>query len=148
VAEHEGVELRLYEVIYQALEDIEAAMVGMLKPEFEEVVTGEAEVREVFSVPKVREGGRLLRPQRHDHPGLQGPFPARPAWVIWKGEIASLKRFKEDAREGPVRLRVRHRPGELPGPEGRRPHRDLHHQGDPAGLTDRRELFRKGGRRL
>ncbi|HEV7688638.1 MAG TPA: translation initiation factor IF-2, partial [Acidimicrobiia bacterium] len=53
IAEHEGVELRLYEVIYQALEDIEAAMVGMLKPEFEEVVTGEAEVREVFSVPKV-----------------------------------------------------------------------------------------------
>ena len=47
LAEHEGVELRLYEVIYQVLEDIAAAMVGMLKPEFEEVVTGEAEVREI-----------------------------------------------------------------------------------------------------
>ncbi len=98
MAEHEGVELRLYEVIYQALEDIEAAMVGMLKPEFEEVVTGEAEVREVFSVPKIGKiagcyvrNGTITR-------GSKVRF-LREGVVIWKGEIASLKRFKDDARE-------------------------------------------------
>ncbi|HEY4398806.1 MAG TPA: translation initiation factor IF-2, partial [Acidimicrobiia bacterium] len=52
LAEAEGVDLRLYEVIYQVLEDVQQALVGMLKPEFEEVVTGDAEVREVFSIPR------------------------------------------------------------------------------------------------
>ena len=69
--------MRLYEVIYQVLEDVQHALVGMLKPEFEEVVTGDAEVREVFSVPAGRQGRRLLRAQRHDHPWLEGPVPAR-----------------------------------------------------------------------
>ena len=73
----EGVEMRLYEVIYQVLEDVQSALVGMLKPEFEEVVTGDAEVREVFSVPAGRQGRRLLRAQRHDHPRLEGAVPAR-----------------------------------------------------------------------
>ena len=53
LAEREGGRLRLYEVIYDLLEDVNAALVGMLKPEFEEVVTGEAEVREVFRIPRV-----------------------------------------------------------------------------------------------
>src|SRR5690606_38915156 len=53
LAEAEGVEIRTYEVIYKLLEDVEAAMVGMLEPEYEEVVTGEAEVREVFRVPRI-----------------------------------------------------------------------------------------------
>src|SRR5438046_6489965 len=52
LADEEDVEIRTYEIIYQVLEDIEKAMVGMLAPEFEEVVTGEAEVREVFRVPR------------------------------------------------------------------------------------------------
>jgi translation initiation factor IF-2 len=98
VAEHEGVELRLYEVIYQALEDIAAAMVGMLKPEFEEVVTGEAEVREVFSVPKIgKVAGCYVRSGTITR-GSKVRF-LREGVIIWKGEIASLKRFKEDARE-------------------------------------------------
>jgi translation initiation factor IF-2 len=98
MAEQEGVELRLYEVIYQALEDIEAAMVGMLKPEFEEVVTGDAEVREVFSVPRIGKvagcyvlNGTITR-------GSKVRF-LRDGTIIWKGEIASLKRFKDDVRE-------------------------------------------------
>jgi translation initiation factor IF-2 len=98
VAEHEGVELRLYEVIYQALEDIEAAMVGMLKPEFEEVVTGDAEVREVFSVPRIgRVAGCYVRNGTITR-GSKVRF-LRDGVVIWKGEIASLKRFKDDVRE-------------------------------------------------
>ena len=98
MAEQEGVELRLYEVIYQALEDIEAAMVGMLKPEFEEVVTGEAEVREVFSVPKIgKVAGCYVRNGTITR-GSKVRF-LRDGVVIWKGEIASLKRFKDDVRE-------------------------------------------------
>ncbi len=68
LARIEGVEMRLYEVIYQVLEDVQSALLGMLKPEFEEVVTGDAEVREVFSVPRVGKVAGLLRAQRHDHP--------------------------------------------------------------------------------
>jgi translation initiation factor IF-2 len=90
--------MRLYEVIYQVLEDIEAAMVGMLKPEFEEVVTGDAEVREVFSVPRVgKVAGCYVRNGTITR-GSKVRF-LRDGVVIWKGEIASLKRFKEDARE-------------------------------------------------
>ena len=59
MADAEGVEIRTYEIIYKLLEDVEAAMIGMLEPEFEEVVTGEAEVREVFKVPRDRCGRRL-----------------------------------------------------------------------------------------
>ncbi len=98
LAEHEGVELRLYEVIYQVLEDIEAAMVGMLKPEFEEVVTGDAEVREVFSVPRVGKVAGCYVRNGVITRGSKVRF-LRDGVVIWKGEIASLKRFKDDARE-------------------------------------------------
>jgi translation initiation factor IF-2 len=94
----EGVEVRTYEIIYQALEDIENAMVGMLAPEFEEVVTGEAEVREVFAVPRVGrvagcyvQSGTITR-------GSKVRF-LREGTIIWKGAISSLRRFKDDVRE-------------------------------------------------
>src|SRR5439155_24153594 len=53
LAESEQVEVRTYEIIYKLIEDIESAMVGMLAPEFEEVITGEAEVRQIFRIPRV-----------------------------------------------------------------------------------------------
>ena len=97
-ADAEHVEIRTYEVIYHLLEDIEAAMVGMLAPEFEEVVTGEAEVREIFSVPKAGKiagcyvtNGQITR-------GSKVRF-LREGTIIWKGAIASLRRFKDDVRE-------------------------------------------------
>ena len=77
LAESEQVDLRLYEVIYEVLDDVSKALLGMLKPEYEEVVTGDAEVREIFGVPAGRQGGRLLRAQRRHHPRLEGPVPAR-----------------------------------------------------------------------
>ena len=77
LAEREGVEIRTYEIIYQVIEDIENAMLGLLAPEYEEVVTGEAEVREVFSRATCRRGRRLLRAVRHDHPRLEGALPPR-----------------------------------------------------------------------
>ncbi|ACU53592.1 translation initiation factor IF-2 [Acidimicrobium ferrooxidans DSM 10331] len=97
-AEVRHVEIRTYEIIYQVIEDIEAAVVGMLKPEFEEVVVGEAEVREVFRIPRVGavagcyvRNGTLTR-------GGRVRF-LRDGVVLWKGTISSLRRFKEDVRE-------------------------------------------------
>jgi translation initiation factor IF-2 len=98
LAEAEGVEIRTYEVIYQIIEDIERAMVGLLAPEFEEIVTGEAEVREIFRVPRVGaiagcyvQSGTITR-------GSKVRF-LREGTIIWKGAIQSLKRFKDDVRE-------------------------------------------------
>jgi len=98
LAESEGVEVRTYQIIYQVLDDIESAMVGMLKPEIEEVVTGEAEVREIFRVPRVGaiagcyvRSGVITR-------GSRVRF-LREGVVIWTGTITSLKRFKDDVRE-------------------------------------------------
>ena len=98
LAEQEKVEIRTYQIIYQVLEDIESAMVGMLAPEFEEIVTGEAEVREVFQVPRVGaiagcyvRSGAITR-------GSKVRF-LREGVVIWTGAIASLRRFKDDVRE-------------------------------------------------
>jgi translation initiation factor IF-2 len=98
LAEAEGVDLRLYEVIYQVLEDVQQALVGMLKPEFEEVVTGDAEVREVFSIPRV---GRVAGCYVQNGVITRGSRVRflRDGVVIWNGTITSLKRFKDDARE-------------------------------------------------
>jgi translation initiation factor IF-2 len=98
MAEAEDVEIRTYEVIYNILEDIEKAMVGLLAPEYEEVVTGEAEVREIFRVPKVGSiAGCYVRSGVITR-GTKVRF-LRDGVIIWKGTITSLKRFKEDARE-------------------------------------------------
>ena len=98
MAQAEGVEIRTYEIIYQVLEDIENAMVGMLAPEFEEVVTGEAEVREIFSVPRVGKVAGCYVTSGTITRGSKVRF-LREGTIIWKGEVSSLKRFKEDARE-------------------------------------------------
>ena len=94
VADHEQVEIRNYEIIYKLLEDIESAMVGMLVPEFEEIVTGEAEVREIYRVPRIGAiagcyvlNGKITR-------GSKVRF-LREGVIIWKGEISSLRRFKD-----------------------------------------------------
>ncbi|HAP74516.1 MAG TPA: translation initiation factor IF-2, partial [Acidimicrobiaceae bacterium] len=98
MAGSEGVEIRTYEIIYKLLEDIERAMVGMLAPEFEEVVTGEAEVREVFRVPRVGGIAGCMVLSGTITRGSKVRF-LRDGTIIWKGAIQSLKRFKEDARE-------------------------------------------------
>ena len=98
LAEVEDVEIRTYEVIYHLLEEIEAAMVGMLAPEFEEVVTGEAEVREIFSVPRVGKIAGCYVTNGVITRGSKVRF-LREGTIIWKGAIASLRRFKEDVRE-------------------------------------------------
>jgi translation initiation factor IF-2 len=97
VAEREGVEIRTYDVIYKALEEIEAAMRGMLAPEIEERETGTAEVRQTFRVPNVGvvagcyvTRGEIFRNNR--------VRVVRDGTVVYEGNIASLKRFRDDVR--------------------------------------------------
>ena len=98
LADAEDVEIRTYEIIYKLLEDIEQAMVGMLAPEFDEVVTGEAEVREIFRVPRIGAiAGCFVRSGVITR-GSKVRF-LRDGTIIWKGAIQSLRRFKDDARE-------------------------------------------------
>ncbi len=98
LAESEKVEIRTYEIIYKLLEDMERAMLGLLAPEFEEVVTGEAEVREIFRVPKQGAiAGCFVRTGVVTR-GTKVRF-LREGTIIWKGSIQSLRRFKDDARE-------------------------------------------------
>jgi translation initiation factor IF-2 len=98
LAEVEHVEIRTYEIIYQVLEDIQNAVVGLLAPEFEEVVTGEAEVREVFSVPRAGKVAGCMVLHGTITRGSKVRF-LREGTIIWKGAIASLRRFKDDVRE-------------------------------------------------
>jgi len=92
------VEIRTYEIIYKLLEDLEAAMLGMLAPVFEEVVTGEAEVRQVFRVPRIGAIAGCYVREGVITRGSKVRF-LREGVVIWKGAITSLRRFKDDARE-------------------------------------------------
>ena len=98
LAEVETVEVRTYEIIYKLIEEIESAMLGLLSPVFEEVVTGEAEVREVFRVPKI---GAIAGCFVRDGVITRGSKVRflREGAIIWKGSITSLRRFKDDARE-------------------------------------------------
>jgi translation initiation factor IF-2 len=98
LADAEHVEIRSYEIIYEVLADIENAMLGLLAPEFEEVVTGEAEVREVFRVPRVGSVAGCLVQHGTITRGSKVRF-LRDGTIIWKGTISSLKRFKDDVRE-------------------------------------------------
>ncbi len=98
LAEREGVDVRSYDVIYHALEDIEKAMKGMLEPTFEERVIGTAEVRETFQVPKIGTiagcsviAGKIERNAR--------VRLMREGVVVYTGRIGSLRRFKDDVKE-------------------------------------------------
>jgi translation initiation factor IF-2 len=98
MAESEHVEIRNYEIIYQVLEDIENAMLGLLEPVFEEVVTGEAEVREIFRIPRIGAIAGCYVTNGVITRGSKVRF-LREGTIIWKGAVSSLKRFKDDARE-------------------------------------------------
>jgi translation initiation factor IF-2 len=96
-AEREGVDIRLYSVIYQVVEDIEKALKGMLAPEYEERALGTAEVRQLFRVPRIGvvagsyvTNGEIVR-------GAKARL-VRDGVVVYEGRIDSLRRFKDDAR--------------------------------------------------
>lgn len=93
-----GVEIRLYNIIYKVIEEIEAACKGLLDPEFEEVVTGQAEVRTVFKISKVGTiAGCYVTDGVIERNSLVRIL--RDGVVIFEGKMASLKRFKDDVKE-------------------------------------------------
>jgi len=96
-ADKEKIDIRLYRVIYEAINDVEAAMTGMLAPEFKEVVLGRVEVRQLISVPKTIVAGSYV---------LEGKITStsqvriiRNGIVVHEGKIESLRRFKDDVKE-------------------------------------------------
>ena len=98
ISEEEGVDIKIYDVIYKLLDDVKKAMEGMLKPEYEEVKTGSAEVRQTFRFSKVGaiagcfvKSGKMVRGH-----GLR---IFRNGEKIYEGKLESLKRFKEDIKE-------------------------------------------------
>jgi translation initiation factor IF-2 len=98
LAEHEEIDIRLYSIIYQAIEEIKSAIEGMLSPEIEEVITSNIEIREVFKITKVGTvagcmvlDGKISRNTRIRL--------IREGIVIYSGSLGSLKRFKDDVKE-------------------------------------------------
>jgi translation initiation factor IF-2 len=97
LAEKEKVDIRLYRVIYQAIEDINAARVGLLKPDIVEEDTGVAEIRELFHVPKVGTvaGCYVNEGELHRDDKVR---VVRDGTVVFEGELASMRRFKDDVK--------------------------------------------------
>jgi translation initiation factor IF-2 len=97
-AEREGVDIKLYRIIYEAVDDVRAALVGMLRPEEREVIVAEVEVREIFRVPKIGvvagcfvRSGTVTRQNR--------VRVVRDGVEVYDGVVGSLRRFKDDVRE-------------------------------------------------
>jgi translation initiation factor IF-2 len=97
-AEREGVEIKLYKIIYEAVEDVKSALEGLLRPEEREVVLGEAEVRETFKVSRVGViAGCSVRSGVINRQGRVRVI--RDGVEVYDGMLASLRRFKDDVRE-------------------------------------------------
>ena len=97
-AEREGVEIRTYRLIYEALDDLRSAMLGMLEPKMQEILIGEAEVREVFTIPRI---GAIAGCYVKDGKVTRNAIAhlIRDKKEIQSAKVVSLRRFKEDARE-------------------------------------------------
>jgi translation initiation factor IF-2 len=98
LADREKVEIRLYDIIYKAQEDVKLALEGMLKPELKEVVVGTAEVRQVFRLSKgvvvagcMVSTGKIVRGEKIRL--------VRGEETLWTGKVSALKRFKDDVKE-------------------------------------------------
>ena len=97
-AEREGVDIKLYRIIYEAVSDVKSALEGMLRPEQREVIFGEAEVREVFRVPKLGAiAGCMVRSGMMNRQGKMRVI--RDGVEVYEGSISSLRRFKDDVKE-------------------------------------------------
>lgn len=98
LAERENVDVRTYRIIYEAIEDVEAAMKGMLEPEYKEVILGRVEIRATFKVPGVGNiGGAYVQEGKITRNSKVRLL--RDGIVIYDGQVSSLKRFKDDVRE-------------------------------------------------
>lgn len=97
-AAQEQIDIRLYRVIYEAVEDIRAALSGLLAPKVEEEVLGEAQVRELFNVPRVGTIAGCLVSNGHINRGSSVRV-VRDGVIVYEGQLGSLRRFKEDVRD-------------------------------------------------
>ncbi|AYG37600.1 translation initiation factor IF-2 [Lactiplantibacillus pentosus] len=97
-ADTDDVDIRLHQVIYNAIDEIESAMKGMLEPKYEEEITGQAEIREIYKVSKLGTigGGMVTDGVIHRDSGVR---VIRDGVVIYDGKLASLRRFKDDVKE-------------------------------------------------
>lgn len=98
LAEEEGVDVRLYSIIYEVIEDVKKAMEGLLEPTIKEVVLGRAEVRQVFSVPKIGAVAGCFVTDGKIARGAKVRL-IRDSIVVHDGKMASLRRFKDDVKE-------------------------------------------------
>ena len=99
VAEKEGVDIRLYNVIYEAIEDVKKALEGLLEPTLKEKSLGRAEVRQVFPISRIGTVAGCYVLDGYMSRSSDGIRIIRDSIVIYEGKISSLKRFKEDVRE-------------------------------------------------
>jgi len=98
IARQEGVEIKLYDVIYNVIADVRAAMEGLLEPEYKEIVQGRAEVREIFKIPKIGTiAGCFVTDGKITRSG--NLKLVRDGVTAFDGKVMSLKRFRDDARE-------------------------------------------------
>jgi translation initiation factor IF-2 len=97
VAAREGVEVRRYEIIYDLIEDVKAALEGLLEPEIVEVVTGKGEVREIFNVKAGKVAGCMIR----DGKVVRGNLVRikRDGAAVYEGRVSTLRRFKDEVKE-------------------------------------------------
>ncbi|MEA3508071.1 MAG: translation initiation factor IF-2, partial [Synergistota bacterium] len=98
ISEDEGVQIRLYRVIYDVIEDVKAALEGMLTPEIREQSIGQAEIRAVFKIPKSGKAAGCYVTEGSVRRNAKVRI-VRDGVVIWEGSLTTLKRFKDDARE-------------------------------------------------
>lgn len=96
-AEHENVDMRMYRVIYDAINDVEAAIKGMMEKKYEEKILGRAEVRQVITTPKVIVGGSYVKEGKITNSAKVRLI--RNGVVVYEGEIDGLRRFKDDVKE-------------------------------------------------
>jgi translation initiation factor IF-2 len=98
MADKEEIDIRMYSIIYDAINDLKDAMEGMLSPEFKEEITGSAEIRETFKISKIGTiaGCMVTSGKIYRNSGIR---LIREGVVVYTGELSSLKRFKDDVKE-------------------------------------------------
>jgi len=98
IAKFEKVDIRLYKIIYDLIDEIKSALKGLLKPKIEEYICGQAEVREIFKIPKIGTiaGSYVLSGKLSNNDNIR---VIRDGKLIYEGKVSSLKRFKEDVKE-------------------------------------------------
>src|SRR5262249_25306862 len=99
LAEREGIDIRLYTIIYDAIADIRAAMEGLLEPTLKERALGRAEVRQVFSIPRVGTVAGCYVLEGTISRASSGVRVIRDHVTVYEGKLGSLRRFKDDVRE-------------------------------------------------